>query len=104
MDAFTFLIAIILMLIAVSYGQNWIVFGVIIIMILSQRKLSVIILMLGGGGVIYFLSASGLNLVDYWPILVFGFIIIALALGIGKKEEPQGMDPFGGMGLGMGGM
>ncbi|MBN2127139.1 MAG: hypothetical protein JW703_01970 [Candidatus Diapherotrites archaeon] len=105
MDTFTFLIAIVLMLIAITYGQNWIVFAVIIIMILTQRSLGVVILMLLGGGILYFLASAGVNLIDYWPILVFGFIILVIGLKLDKGDAPQGgMDPFGGMGLGMGGM
>jgi hypothetical protein len=107
MDTFTFLIAIVLMLIAVSYQQNWIVFGIILIMVLTQRNLGTLLLMVLGGGVLYFLASAGVNLVDYWPILVFGFIILVIALKLDKGSEPQGgmgMDPFGGMGFGMGGM
>lgn len=110
MDGFTFLIAIILMLIAVTYHQNWIIFGVIAIMILTQKNLTTLILMAIGGGALYFISISGMDINAIWPFLVFGFIILALILGIGKKEQGAGMfgggaeDPFAGGGYGgMGG-
>ncbi|MFH1588706.1 MAG: hypothetical protein ABIA76_05200 [Candidatus Diapherotrites archaeon] len=74
-------------------------------MILTQKNLTTLILMAVSGAGLYFISATGMDVNSIWPLLVFGFIILALILGIGQKEKQPGMfdggmDPFGGMGGG----
>ncbi len=111
MDTFTFLIALMLMMLAFQFGENWLVFAIIAIMILSMRSLSTTVLLLVSAAVLYFFTKMG-DLNAYWPVIVFGLIIVALVLGLKEKEQQPEFyapdmgygDMMGGMGGGLGGM
>jgi hypothetical protein len=107
MDTFTFLTAILLMIIGLTYNQNWVVFAVIAVMVLTSRNITTLILMGAGGGILFFIASSGADLNALWPLVVFGLIIISLVIGIGKQEkQPEYFGPemgggyFGGQGGG----
>lgn len=103
MDTFTFAVAIILMMIALQSHENWLVFGILALMILTMRSLGGTIVMIVAAIVLYAFSGS---LGEYWPFVLFGLITIALVFGGKQKEEGQEyfpQDPYGGMlGGGMG--
>ncbi len=101
MDTFTFAVAIILMMIALQFHENWLVFGILALMILSQRSLGVTIIMVGAAVTLYIFKDT---LTEYWPFVLFGLIIIAIVFGGKQKEEPEYFppDPYGGMLGGMG--
>lgn len=104
MDTFTFLIAILFVMLALQYGQNWMVFAIVAVMILSTRSMPTIMALVVGVVLLYFLAGIG-ALGLYWPIVVFGLIIIALALGLGeKKQQPEYYTPDMGYGDMFGGM
>ena len=104
MDTFTFLIALMLMMLAFQFGENWLVFAIIAIMILSMRSLSTTVLLLVSAAVLYFFTRTG-DLNAYWPVIVFGLIIVALVLGLKEKEQqPEFYAPDMGYGDMMGGM
>lgn len=102
MDTFTFAMSVVLMMIALQFNQNWLVFGVISLMILTMRSFSGTIIMIATGVVLYLFKES---LHAYWPFLLFGLIILALAFGGGGKEEAEYYppDPYAGMLGGYGG-
>jgi len=103
MDTFTFLVAILLMIIALQYGQNWIVFAILAITILSTRSVATTIALIVAVFVLYIFAGSG-DLNTYWPFLVFGLIILSLVLGLGKKPaQPEYYSPDMGFGEGAGG-
>jgi hypothetical protein len=103
MDTFTFLVAILFIMLALQYNQNWIVAGIVAIMIISSRSITTTITLIIAVIVMYFFAGSG-NFNAYWPWIVFGLIILALVLGIGKKEsQPEYYSPDAGYG-GFGGM
>lgn len=103
MDTFTFLIAILLIILALQYGQNWIVLGILAIMILSTRSITTTVALIIAVSVLYiFAGTDSLN--TYWPFLVFGLIILSLVLGLGKKPaQPEYYTPELGYGEGLGG-
>ena len=79
-------VTILMLMLAVQYGQGWLVFGIAAIMIISLRSLSATAMIIAATILLYVFKSTGLN--DLWPIIVIGLIIIALISGLGKKEEP----------------
>lgn len=117
MDTFTFLVSVVVLAFAVQFNETWLVLGVLGIMFLTLRSLSGILLLLLATGVLY--AVKGPAFSDYFPFIVFGMVILALAMGIKTEPEPPaggglppelmaglgGMDPYGGGGGGfVGGM
>jgi hypothetical protein len=102
MDTFTFMIAILFMMIAVQFNQNWLIFAIVALMILTMRDVATTILLLIATAVLLF----GRNyLMEYWPFVLFGLIILSVVLGGKQKQEQQMPDMFGqgdagGMGFG----
>ena len=105
MDTFTFMIAILLMMIAVQFNQNWMIFAIVALMILTMRDLAATVLLIAATAV---LLAGKEYLAEYWPFVLFGLIILAVVLsGKQKQEAPAYQDMFGqgdlgGMGFGGG--
>jgi len=98
MDIFTFMIAIVMMMLAVQFEQNWLVLGIAAVLIITTRSPSVTAIMIISAAVLYFFSES---MKELWPVIVFGLVILAVILGVGKNSGQQ-QDPFGGMGMDMG--
>ena len=103
MDTFTFLIAIVIMMLAVQYNMGWLIFGIAIILILSLRSFTAIILMIVAVGTIYFLQG---DIKEFAPYIMFGLVLFSLLIETKKKpEQPDmygadlgGLGGFGGMG------
>ena len=100
MDTTNFLIAVILMMLAASYGAYWLVIGIAVIMLLTMRSLSTLILMIISVGVVFFFQG---NIQEYAPYILFGLVILALAIGNMDKPQEAAYPPDMGLG-GMGGM
>ncbi len=104
MDTFTFMISVLLMMMAVQFDQNWLIFAIVALTILTMRDLTTTIMLI----IATFVLLVGKDLlVDYWPFVLFGLIILSVVLGGKKKEEqPAYPDMFGGGdmgGIGLGG-
>ncbi len=98
MDTFTFMVSVLLMFLAIQYGQTWIVFGIVAIMILSMRSISTTILLIISAGAMYWIKSAGLD--DYMMYAVIALIAISLVFGFKtKSSEP---DMYGGLGGGGG--
>jgi hypothetical protein len=104
LDTFNFLIAVVLIILAASYGATWLVIGIVVIMALTMRSLSSSILLVITVAVIYFLRG---DISNYAPFILFGLVVLALALGAIEKPQQQGgglppelfgMGGYGGMG------
>jgi len=97
MDTLTFLIVMVIMMFAIQNQQNWIVFGVLAVIILTMRSIATTITLIITVVVVYFVTASGL-LFQYWPIVGFGLLIVAMLLGA-EGEGGGGADMYSpGMG------
>lgn len=95
MDTFTFLIAILLIMLAMQFQYDWIVFAVVAIMIFTLRSVSTTIILLIAVFVMYFVVGTE-NISAYWPIIVVGLILLSLAFGIGgKPQQPEYYSPGG---------
>ena len=46
MDTFTFMIAILLMMIAVQFNQNWLIFAIVALMVLTMRDLATTVMLI----------------------------------------------------------
>ncbi len=99
MDLLTFLIAIALLGFAVQLGELWIVLGATIVLILAARDFKTGILLVISVIVLYLVNAVGMK--EFWIIAVFGLLIVAYLLGLGKEEAPA--DPYAGLLGGLGG-
>ena len=102
MDTFTFMIAIIFMMMAVQFNQYWLIFAIVALMILSMRDLTTTVLLIIATVILLFGKEY---LSDYWPFVLFGLIILSLIIG-GKQKAEQQPDMFGGGdmgGMGFGG-
>jgi len=104
METFTFMIAILIMMMAVQFNQNWLIFAVVALMVLTARDFTTTVILIIATGVL--LYGKDL-LMQYWPFVLFGLVILAVALG-GKQKQPETGgygDMFGGDmgGLGFGG-
>ncbi|AJF60246.1 MAG: hypothetical protein J4224_00950 [Candidatus Diapherotrites archaeon] len=103
MDTFNFLVSILLIIIAIQYQQNWIVFAILIISILSTRSLSTAITLIISTIVVYAVLGSG-DISSLFPVVVFGLIIFALVLGLAEKpKQPEYYPPDPGYGEMLGG-
>lgn len=104
MDTFTFMISVLLMMIAVQFNQNWLIFAIVALTILTMRDMTTTILLVVAMFVLLYAKDY---LLEYWPFVLFGLIILSLILGGKQKEEQSGyQDMFGGGemgGMGFGG-
>lgn len=112
MDLFTLMMAIILIMLALTTGQTWILFGTIILVSLGTKSIPTTIVM-SIGAVVLFYSRDVFG--DYWHVALFGLLILALILGFKADEGGQGgggeyyspdaggLMGGGGMGGGVGG-
>lgn len=102
MDTFTLLMAIVIIMLAFQFQQNWIAFGTVILMILTLKNVASTLILIGALIVIYFTAGQS---EVYWPIVMFGLIILALIIGASEKPQPEMYPPdLGGLLGGMGGI
>ena len=87
MDTFNFLVAMFMILLAMQYQQNWIALGIIAVIFLSTRSIATTIAALAGTVLIWIFARGG-DFSNFLPFIVIGFILIALVMGVGKKD-PQ---------------
>lgn len=92
MDTFTFLVALIMILLAASFQEPWIVIGIVALMIIQQKNLKDTIALLIAVGIIFLIQSIDYS--DLWPIILVGLIALAILLGI--KPTNQGADIYGG--------
>lgn len=86
MDLFTLMIAIVLMMIALTSGQTWILLGTVLLVSLGTKSLpTTITLIIASIALFYSQDILG----DSWYIALFGLLILALILGF-KTEEGAG--------------
>ena len=96
MDTFTFMIAVVMMMLAIQFEQNWLVLGIAVVLALTTKDIKATILLAISGGVLYMFAGQ---MKELWPFVIFGLVILSIILGIGKKEQAS---PYGDMGMGMG--
>ena len=96
METYTFVTAVILLMLAIQFGESWIVLGLVAVLILSLRSLSSTVLIIISLVVMYSVKSS--EYTEYWPFVLFGLIIFALVVGwIGKGKAAETYSPYGGL-------
>lgn len=104
MDTFTFLLAVIFLMMAVQWQQNWLVIAIVVVMILYMRSIKATVGLIIALAVLYILRDS---IAEYALYIIIGMVILALIIGFKEKQaEPEYYSPdmLGGlMGGGMGG-
>src|SRR3989344_3534744 len=98
MDTFNFLVSVLIMLIALQSGEQWIVLAVLAISIFTAKELSTAIAFIIAAVVLYLMVASG-DSGDLWPLVIFGLLVMALIIGSKHQEQPA-YDPLGVAGFG----
>ncbi|MEW6295813.1 MAG: hypothetical protein AB1467_06010 [Candidatus Diapherotrites archaeon] len=103
MDSFTFLLAVIFLMILIQANQLLIAVGAVLILIFAMRSLSSTVLILAAFGLLYFAKD---NIKELAPVILLALIILALLLGSGSKpQQPEYYAPeMEGMGGGYGGL
>ena len=97
MDTMNFLIGVVIIMLAASYDAYPLALAVGILMIMTMRGWSTIILVVASLAVVFAFQGSIKENALY---IIFGLVILSLALG-GENKQP---DPYGGMGGGMEGL
>jgi len=100
MDLLSFLISITLLGFAIQLGEVWIVFGATLILVLSSKDIKASLLTIISVVVLYVINGMGMK--EYWIFAIFGLLIFAYLLGLGK-EDAAPADPYAGLLGGMGG-
>ena len=75
MDIFNLMISLLLIFLALQYGQNWIVFAVLVISVITMKELPGTLALLGGAAVIYILY-NGVEFDSLFIFVVFKFVYI----------------------------
>lgn len=99
MDLMNFILAIILIVIALQYGQAWIVFALIILSILTFKSFKTALALVFSALIVYFVFSASDSLENF-PLMLLALLVVALILGIGNKPEEQPASPFGMGGYG----
>ena len=102
MDTFSFIISVIMVMLAIQHEQYWLVFGILGIMLLTAKKMETLMLFIAA--IIVFFAAKSNSLNAYWPFILFGIIIMALILGLKPEEQPAGGGDMAGLEALLGGM
>ena len=95
MDPFNFLVAIILIYLALQYSQVWIVFAILILAVLTIKSFKAVVGLIAAALIMYiFVDYDGIQ--NYFPLVILGILIIGLILGIGKSSSSSETYPGGG--------
>ena len=101
MDLVNYLISMILLGIAIQFGELWIVLGAATILILASKDIKASFLYIITVGVLYAINSMGMK--EYWLFAILGLIVLGYLLGLGNDAQPA--DPYAGqLGGDMGGM
>lgn len=105
MDLLNYLISLVILGVAVQFGELWIVLGAATILIVASKDIKASFLYIITVGVMY--AINGVGLKEYWLFAMLGLIILGYLMGLGN--EAASADPYagllggdmGGMGMGM---
>ncbi|MBT7240953.1 MAG: hypothetical protein HN878_00525 [Candidatus Diapherotrites archaeon] len=101
MDFVNFLISIVILGVAIQFGELWIVLGAAAILIVASKDIKASVLYIITIGSLYFINSTGLK--EYWLFALLGLIVLGYLMGLGNDAQPA--DPYAGLlGGDMGGM
>lgn len=101
MDLDSFVIAIVIIMLAVQFQLNWIAFSAAILMIIVSKKASSAIFILAALGIAFFTADQSAT---YGPLILIGAVVFALLFGLAEAPKEESYPPdmgslFGGMGV-----
>ncbi len=100
MDLMNYLVSIIIIGVAIQFGELWMSIGAILILIVASRDVKITFLFIISFIVFYFINGIGMK--EYWLFAVIGLVALGFILGIDSGQE-QPTDPYAGLMGGMGG-
>ncbi|MFH1752512.1 MAG: hypothetical protein ABH821_06280, partial [archaeon] len=92
MESINFLIAVFVIIMALQYSQNWIVIGVIALMLIINRSLPTFFFLIAVTIGLYI--AKQIGLLSNWPVVIFILIVLALIVSIKPKAKSSYSDLF----------
>jgi uncharacterized membrane protein YgcG len=96
MDTFNFLVAILLILMAMQFHQNWLVWGIAAVMILTTKSVMTTIAMVIAVVAIYLVFGLE-NFNTYLPFVVIGLLVLSLLFNMKEGGgQPEAFDPGAG--------
>lgn len=84
-----FLIAVLIIMLAIQSEAHWLVVGMLFIIIISMRTFVSIAITVVTIGLLYYIKTTGAT--NYWPVVIFGALILLLAFGSkkGAMDSPE---------------
>ena len=102
MELVNYLVSIVILGVAIQFGELWIVLGAVTILIVASKDIKASILFIITVGVLYYISSIGLKN-EYILFAMLGLIVLGYLLGLGNAAPAA--DPYAGLlGGDMGGM
>ena len=80
------MVTLIVMMLALQFGENWMMIAVVAVTSLMMRNIKVTILLWVAAAALFL--ARGM-MEPYWPFVFFGLVILALLLGAGSSGQQQ---------------
>lgn len=100
MDLMNYLVSIIIIGLAIQFGELWMSVGAVLILIVASKDIKITVLFLISFLVFYLINGMGMK--EYWLFVALGLVALGFVLGIDSgQQEPQ--DPYAGLMGGMGG-
>ena len=88
MDSFNLLVGILLIFLAFQLQQDWIVFLIIAILIITMRSFAGSIVLIAVGAFLYFFTASGAGLKEFFlPVLAILIVVAIIILVFASLME-----------------
>jgi hypothetical protein len=95
MDAFSYLLTFLIIMLAIQHNQLWLVVGLVGVLIATNHSFNLAVLLIGGVVVFYYIKNSAYS--NLWPIFLFGFLILGFLTKAIESNEGGG-DSGGGLG------
>jgi len=101
MDLMNYLVSIIIIGVAIQFGELWMSLGAILILIVASKDLKVTFLFIISFLVFHFINGIGMK--EYWLFAALGLVALGFILGIDAGQQEAQADPYAGLMGGMGG-
>ena len=102
MELLNYLISVVVVGIAVQFGELWMVLGIATVMIVASKDIKASIMIVITLAVLYFVNGVGMQ--EYWMFAMLGLIAMGYLIGLDSGGQAAA-DPYAGLlGGDMGGM
>jgi hypothetical protein len=101
MDLMNYLVSLIIIGVAIQFGELWMGLGSVLILIVASKDIKISALFILSFILFYYLIGIGLS--EYWLFAVIGLVALGFIFGIDAGGQEQSADPYAGLMGGMGG-